>query len=168
MRRGLIVHFPAMGNAGDVYGGGVIIDGVDNAIIPNADAPLLHAADQFLASGRTRVGGEASMRATIRAITAAGSRFNSFSALAANASRYALATKLAAFDQVSLDLFKRDALFMPARLRHKHIFDFLPKLLVFLQVDDGRRLPPFFVGQKLNSGHGVSVPSRHVFIVPQA
>jgi hypothetical protein len=101
------------------------------------------------------------MRATI----AAGSRFNSFSALVVNGSRYALATKLAALNQVCLDLFKRDALFMPAGLGDQHVLDILPKLLVLLQVDDGRPLPALFVGQKLNSSHGVP---RHVFIVPQA
>lgn len=47
-----------MSDAGDVYDGGVIVDGVDNAIIPYADPPLLRATDQFLASGWTRVGGE--------------------------------------------------------------------------------------------------------------
>jgi hypothetical protein len=43
-----------MSDAGDVYGSGVVVNGVDDTIINDADTPLIHAADKFLASARTR------------------------------------------------------------------------------------------------------------------
>ncbi len=62
-----------------------------------------------------------------------------------------LATQLAAFDQVGLDLFKRNALFAPPRLRHQHVLDVLPKLRMLFEVDDRRRAFALVVGEELDA-----------------
>jgi hypothetical protein len=41
---------------------------------------------------------------------------------------------------------------MPPRPGNQHVLDILPERLVFLQVDDRRRLTAFFVGDELDAG----------------
>ena len=75
-----------MRHTGDVYRFGSVIYGVDDPVITDADTPFVHAALSLHPRGRG-VTANCSIRGTMREITAAGSGFNSFSALAANASR---------------------------------------------------------------------------------
>ncbi len=42
---------------------------------------------------------------------------------------------------------------MPPRARNQHVLDILPKRLVLLEVDHGRRPAARFVGDELNSDH---------------
>ena len=42
---------------------------------------------------------------------------------------------------------------MPPRPGNQHVLDVLPERLVFLQIDDRRRLAAFFVGDELDAGH---------------
>ena len=62
--------------------------------------------------------------------------------------------QLRALDEVRLHLVERDTFFMPPRPGNQHVLDVLPERLVFLQVDDRRRLTAFFVGDELDAGHG--------------
>jgi len=52
---------------------------------------------------------------------------------------------------------KRDALFVPARPRDKHILDVFPQFPVLLQVDLNGDLAAFLIRYKLDSGHGFIV-----------
>jgi hypothetical protein len=76
-----------MSDAGDVYGSGVVVNGVDDTIINDADTPLIHAADKFLASARTRNRRQPLNARHNAATAAAGSRLSSFSALVVKESR---------------------------------------------------------------------------------
>src|SRR5208337_1552323 len=70
----------------------------------------------------------------MRAAMSSGNRKNSFSALDFSATRYS-GTQLASLDELRLDLFDRDARFVPTRFRDQDILDLLPEFGVLTKVD---------------------------------
>ena len=64
-----------------------VVNGVDDAIIANTDAPFVHATLELFASSRTRLRGKFLDARAMRATIAPGIRFNSFSALEAKTRR---------------------------------------------------------------------------------
>jgi len=75
------VHFAPVGNAGYVDSFCSVVNLIDGQVIPDADAPFVFTALQFLAARGRGTIAKPSKRGTMRAITLAGRAFNSFSAL---------------------------------------------------------------------------------------
>jgi len=63
----------------------------------------------------------------------------------------ALATELAALDQVCLHLFERDALLVPARSRYEHILNILPEGVMLFQVNNRGRLAALIIADEFQS-----------------
>src|ERR1039457_865580 len=68
-----------------------------------------------------------------------------------------LSTRAGAFQAVRAVLLVRNALFLPARFRHKTLPEVLPNGPVFFQIDLNGYLAAFLVGHELDSGHGFIV-----------
>jgi hypothetical protein len=76
-----------MGNARHINRFSLVVYLVHCPVITDANPPFPVTALEFLAPGGRGVAARASRRGTIRAMKEAGSRFNSFSALAVSATR---------------------------------------------------------------------------------
>jgi hypothetical protein len=95
----LLIDIASMSNPCHINGSGVVVNLVHNTIIPNANAPFLVAAPQFLQPGGRGVNASRSRRGTMRTTTDAGSPYSSRAALVVNATRYLGTGELAVFDE---------------------------------------------------------------------
>jgi hypothetical protein len=147
-----------MGNARNFHNFLVVIDGVDHAIIADADAPFVRTAPEFLRALRSGIG--AKRFDSWEDAVLDGSRKNSFSAFAFSATRYS-GTQLASQDELGLDLFQRNIFFIPARLRDQNVLELLPEFRVLTQINLDRDPAAFLVGHVLNSGHSIPPKRFH-------
>jgi len=109
-----------------------VIDCIDDAVIANADAPIVPATTEFLdPRGRGSVA-SAFIRGKMRAEMLSGKRKSSFSALDLNATLYS-GTQFAASDELRLDLFQRNTFLVAPGLGDQNILDLLPEFGMYAE-----------------------------------
>jgi len=148
----LFIDLSAMPDASHTHSLGIVVDDVDDTVIPDADTPEISIAAQFPRAGGPGLVAKPSIFGTSRAMSWLLRASSSFRADGLMSMTYS-ATQSHALDEVGLDGVEGNASLLAPSLGNQAVAKILLKRPVFAQVDLDGHLTPLFIGQKMNPGH---------------